>query len=128
MIARKNTEICEVFGRGDIDAYVAHFTEDCFQMNPGTEPLVGRAATAEHWRNLTRHGSWSFDLRVQEVLANGDLAVERGLGWLSFEPDDRSPAGVKAWSEKANYVAVWRLEADGEWRICWDAPVVVGTE
>ena len=53
----------------------------------------------------------------------GALAVERGVGQLFFSAVPGTPPGMDSWVGTADYLAVWRLEDDGEWRILWDAPV-----
>jgi hypothetical protein len=72
-------------------------------------------------------GQWAFDLRTQDVIITGPLAVERGVGTLSFTVEPDTPPEMDSRIGKAHYLAVWQLEEDGEWRILWDAPVEVGT-
>lgn len=63
-----------------------------------------------------------FDLQSQDVVVDGALAVERGVGKLSFTVGPETPPGMDSWVGTADYLAVWRLEHDGEWRILWGAP------
>ena len=128
IIERHNADLAGWYASGDIEQVAARFAEDCWQMNPGMPPLVGRAALRSFWQEAQQLGKWEFDLQLQDLTMSGPLAVERGLGTLTFTAGPGAPESMDSYVEKANYVAVWQLEEDGEWRILWDAPVSLGTE
>lgn len=79
IIERHNADLCQAFASGDIERYGQYFAGNCWQMNPGSEPLIGRAALVAGWRKQQELGQWAFDLQTQDVITNGPLAVERGV-------------------------------------------------
>lgn len=123
IIERHNAFASQCYARGDVDALASLFTADAWQMAPNNPPLVGRDAIREFWRAAVQWGSWSFALATQAVEVSGPLAVERGKYVLSFEAGSGAPHGAASFEDRGNYIACWRHEADGEWRVAGDAPV-----
>lgn len=108
---------------GQIDSLATMFAEDVWQMPPNSPPLVGREALRGFWSQAVRWGEWTFDLQVQDVVASGPIAVERGRYTLSFAAGREAPPEMASFEDRGHYVALWRRDPDGEWRIVWDAPV-----
>jgi uncharacterized protein (TIGR02246 family) len=109
------------YAEGNVDALAMLFAEDAWQMPPNQPPVVGRAAIKEYWRQAFRFGRWQFTLRTQTVEVSGDMAIERGKYVLRFTAEPTAP--MPSFVDRGNYLAHWRREADGEWRVVADAPV-----
>ena len=123
IIDRQNANLCRWYAAGDADAVAEVFAEDCWQLPPHAEPLVGRAALREFWRQATASGTWQFTIDAQEVVVSGAIAVERGTYTLRFTANPGTPPGLAPSEDRGNYIVMWRHDEDGEWRIVWDAPV-----
>ena len=122
-IARRNAEAVRCYALGDIDSLVSLFTEDAWQMPPNSPPLIGRQSIYAFWREAVQWGTWQFTLDTQDIAVSGSLAVERGKYVLQFTAGAGAPPGMTSFEDRGNYLAHWREDVDGEWRIAADAPV-----
>ena len=123
VIKERNSQLEKWYASGDIDAVAGVFANDCWQMPPHADPLVGRNALREWWKRAVTWGKWEFALDLQDVVVNCPIAVERGRYTVRFTANSGAPRGLVSFQDKGNYVVLWRMEADKEWRIVWDAPV-----
>jgi ketosteroid isomerase-like protein len=122
-IEEQNKKIVRWYEAGNVDSIAEAFVDDCWQMPPHMEPIVGRKALHEFWSSAVQWGKWKFTLDTQEVAVSGSLAVERGKYVLRFTAGPMAPPGLKTTEDRGNYVVLWRREADNHWRVVWDAPV-----
>lgn len=123
-IERINAALVRWYEAGQVDSVAAYMAEDVWQLPPMMEPTVGRAALHSFWTEMTSAGQWSFTLETQDVVVSGPLAAERGTFVVRYTPGAQPPEGLaQPFEDRGNYVVVWRREADGAWRILWDAPV-----
>ena len=123
IIEDHNANLVNWYAEGATDKVAEVFSEDCWQMPPNSEPMVGREALREGWRQAVMWGQWNFVLDSEDVITSGNIAVERGRYELKFTAGPEAPTGLSSYEDKGNYVVLWRQESDGEWRIVWDAPV-----
>jgi uncharacterized protein (TIGR02246 family) len=123
VIERHNATAVRCYATGDIDTLVSLCAEDVWQMPPNSPPLVGREAIHAFWTQAIEWGKWEFTFETQDVQVSGRMAVERGKYVLKFTASVTAPPGMKSFEDQGNYLAHWRLEPDGEWRIVADAPV-----
>ena len=76
----------------------------------GDTPLRGKQTVADSWEPYYRgpDAPFSWEPEMVVVLDSGALALSSG--------PVRNPAGERV----ATFQSVWRLEADGQWRIVFD--------
>ena len=123
IIEKHNADLCRWYASGAIDEVAEVFAEDCWQMPPRSEPIVGRVALHEFWKQAVQWGNWEFTLDTEDVVVSDRLAVERGTYTVRFEAGPSVPPGLESNEDRGNYVVLWRQEQDEQWRIVWDAPV-----
>ena len=80
--------------------------------------LRGADAVAEAWAVFFTADGPTIKWRpaIIEVLENGTLALSRGPYRVAAKDADGNP--VENWG---TFNSVWRLNADGEWRVVFDA-------
>jgi len=118
-----NAKTEQWYAAGHIDSVAQNFAQDVWQLPPNSPPLVGRDSLRSFWANAVRWGRWDFDFDAADVVVADSLAVERGRYTLKFTAGPEAP--MPSLEDEGNYVALWRRESDGRWRVVWDAPVSV---
>jgi ketosteroid isomerase-like protein len=76
----------------------------------GPKPLHGAQAVAEFWKRFysAPEAPFSWEPEQVEILESGTLALTSG--------PVRDPKGTVF----ATFTSIWRLEADGKWRVVFD--------
>jgi ketosteroid isomerase-like protein len=88
----------------------------------GLPPLTGAAAIRAFWFPECGPATTvtAMETPVDQLTADGDLAVGRGTGTLSFTlryPDGRQQSAT----QRSRYVTVLQRQPDGRWLILWRA-------
>jgi ketosteroid isomerase-like protein len=93
----------------DYGAFAAFLSEEAIFFGGG-EPLRGKQQVAAAWKGYFEKADapFSWAPEVVEVLPSGALAHSSGPVF--------NPAGERI----ATFNSVWRLDADGRWRIVFD--------
>ncbi len=93
----------------DHEAFRSFLASDAVFFN-GHTPIRGAEAVAEAWAGYFEgpDAPFSWHPDVTEVLDSGDLAFSSG------------PVLDPSGTEVGRFNSVWRLEADGAWRIVFD--------
>lgn len=101
----------------DLEASVAALAADGIMFPPGQPPVIGRAAVREYMRQAFAipgfSASWVTDTVI--VATGGDMAYTISRSRYTF-PD--TAGGIDTLHAKG--VAVWRRDADGQWRAVAD--------
>jgi ketosteroid isomerase-like protein len=99
----------------DLEAFGTFVSEEAVFFG-STGALRGREAVVEGWRPLFQEeeAPFSWAPEVVEVLESGTLAHSSG--------PVRDPEG----NVVATFSSVWRLEADGKWRVIFDKGCAAG--
>jgi uncharacterized protein (TIGR02246 family) len=102
------------------DAFATLIAEDAVFLG-STRVLKGRAAIAEAWQGYFGQGRPDFEWHPEtvELSGDGELGVTRGP-WVIRSRDKDG----KAVEESGTFNSTWRRQADGSWRILFDAGCV----
>jgi uncharacterized protein (TIGR02246 family) len=125
-IERRNADLARWIAAGQQDSVASVFAEDAVQMPPDAPRMVGREAIRQTWVQLMSAGTWRFEFDTEEVVVSGPVSVERGAYTLDFAPGQSAPPALGPMRTRGGYLAYWRRETDGEWRIVWYATVSEG--
>jgi uncharacterized protein (TIGR02246 family) len=118
-IERINADVVRWYAAGQADSVATAFASDARQMGPNSEPLVGRDAIRDFWRDALGWGKWTFELTTEDVRVSGPLAIERGIYKVAFVPGAGGPPGMPAFTDEGSYLVQWEFD-DGAWRIVND--------
>lgn len=104
--------------RHDAAAFAGHVDPDAVFGVNGRAPLRGRATIGEHWAGIVSGKAGRLDWYPDRVVvaASGDLAWSTGPAL--FELADGKGGSTPMLSR---FSSVWRRNADGEWRVVFDA-------
>ena len=92
-------------------------TEDVVSMECGSPSTVGLEADREGFRTGFAHDPrWKVSLisETVDVAGSGDMAVYRG----TYNEENSGAAGVLM-THKTNFIAEFKRERDGPWKIVW---------
>jgi ketosteroid isomerase-like protein len=111
-------EIVDGINTKDIAKATKFDAPDLVSMESGREPSVGAKADHDGLSMTFKYApSWHLTLidETVDVARAGDMAVYRGT-----YAEDSMRDGVP-YTHKGNYIAGFRRDADGMWRIHWSA-------
>jgi uncharacterized protein (TIGR02246 family) len=106
----------ESINSNDVARFLATVTDDIVFLPPNSEPIVGRDAV----------GAWvaGYFEAIQTVWtkATVELVVANGLAyeWYRYQVVDSPRDGGEAATDAGNGVNIYRLGADGTWRVWRD--------
>ena len=100
----------------DLKRFTSFLDEDVRFV--GNSVTRGPAAVTEAWKVFFAEGGPKIKWRPQfvEVLENGELALTRGPFRMIVTDEDGNT--TENWG---TFNSVWRLKADGEWKVVFDA-------
>ena len=122
-------DLVAAYNAHDADKSSAHNATDVVQMFHGGPNITGAAAALEENKKQaaadpTFHVTLANE--VVDVASAGDMAVYRSSYVVSFtDPKTKKPG-----AESGNYLAGYKKQADGSWKIAWsvvsDTPAAGG--
>lgn len=97
----------------DLDGYADLVCEDVMWLPPGGDPVEGRAAFRRWLAPFFEAYDYDFTIDDAAISVTGGYAVEKGRFRSVMTP--RSGGG--ATEHGGRFIALWREDADGRWRI-----------
>ena len=106
------------FNAHDVAKVVSHDAPDVVQMFHGFPNFVGVAGDTTNNQQFfaaNPNGKFAVADAAVDVAASGDMAVYRATYVLTFtDPKTKAPA-----TEHGNYLAGYKQQADGSWKMTW---------
>ncbi len=116
-IARSASAFSRALEAGDAAGMAAQYTDDATLIPPNGRLFTGREAILEFW---TPGGSdfrtLEHRLTTDRLEVSGDVATEVGTWYQRGQMRDDEPT-----ESSGRYLVVWRRQADGEWKMQFDA-------
>jgi ketosteroid isomerase-like protein len=108
-VADTERAFARTMARRDFKGFVSFLAEETIFFS-GETPLRGRQTVADAWKPFYEKpgAPFSWEPESVQVLDSGTLALSSGP---VFDPQGK---------RVATFNSVWRLEADGQWRIVFD--------
>ncbi|MBI1770773.1 MAG: SgcJ/EcaC family oxidoreductase [Burkholderiales bacterium] len=107
----------EATAAGDVDKLLDLMDEEVVFLVAGNPPMKGREQFAQNLRNILQTHHIAFSSQIQEIVVQADLAYTWSYLQVEIIPKHAGPQMRRA----GNVLSIWRLQADGKWRICRDA-------
>ena len=101
---------------GDVDAWVAAFTEDGAQMPPNAPANLGRESIRAWSQAFLAPFRVEFTLAVDEVQVAGDWAFERGTYTITLTPK----TGGEPLQDIGKYITIYERQSSGAWGMSRD--------
>jgi len=100
----------------DLERTLSFYTDDAILPWPNAPTAAGRDAIRAVWAEEFKDPAYALSWRTEEVVVahSGDLGYSRGSYDATYTPGDH------AVREHGKYLAVWRKQPDGAWRVAVD--------
>ena len=119
-VAAGNTEFARALVAGDARAMAAVFTDDGEVIPAMQRGFVSGRTEIEAYnaRRLEARRYLDVVITTVQLGVSGDVAWETGTSRITLQQGESAPVTVTG-----RYLAVWKREPDGRWRIRADLPV-----
>jgi ketosteroid isomerase-like protein len=97
------------------DSIATAFTDRGYQLAPNAPPAMGHDAIAAFHKQQFSMGQTVVHISVDQVTANGPVAVARGAYDLAVTPGPNAPAGMTAIADTGKWMGELR-QSGGTWR------------
>jgi ketosteroid isomerase-like protein len=102
------------FNRGDIAGFVRAYADDVWVFPPNEQPFQGPSAALDYFKRSYDRGFRNFQITTTGLDRQGSMAYETGIYNGEFPTPGQAGAVSR---DNGKYVAVWKRNADGEWRM-----------
>jgi uncharacterized protein (TIGR02246 family) len=104
-------------GANDADALMQELSDDVTFMPPGQAPARGKAAVRA-WYEGTIAEATTVEVQIHDrgVVVADDSGIESGSYVWTLSP----VGGGEPFATRGSFIAIWRKESDGAWRITSD--------
>ncbi|MFZ6741751.1 YybH family protein [Undibacterium sp. JH2W] len=102
---------------GDVDKLLDLMDEEVVFLIAGHPPMKGREQFTQNLRNILQTHHIASSAQIQEIVVQADLAYTWSYLQVEIIPKQAGPQMRRA----GNVLSIWRLQADGKWRISRDA-------
>jgi uncharacterized protein (TIGR02246 family) len=107
-IAVANEEFMAAVKRGDAAGLAALYTENGQVLPPNSDSVAGKGAIQMFWQAVMDMGIKEAELKLVEVEAHGDTAIELSTFTLHGEGGEAL--------DKGKYIVIWKREG-GQWKL-----------
>ena len=116
-IGRSASAFSRALEAGDAAGMAAQYTDDATLIPPNGRLFTGREAIVQFWtpRNPDFR-TLEHRLTTDRLEVSGDVATEVGTWYQKGQRGDEEPT-----ESSGRYLVVWRRQADGEWKMQFDA-------
>ena len=98
----------------DAAALAQLVTSDVILMPPHQPPVTGREGVVDWFSDVVKQArTVAVAVPQREVIVSGDVAIERGTFTWKVAPT-ASPSQIE---DRGNFLAIWRRQADGSWKV-----------
>ena len=116
-IRAMETERLNAISKGDVEGYLAVYSDKAVWMPPQAPEIVGKAAARYNLKQTLADASFSVQVETSEqVVMSPEWVLDRG-SFIITRTEKKDGEEV---SSTGSYVTVWNREADGKWRISYD--------
>lgn len=112
-LQQRRDEWVQLVNAGDLESYVALFSEDGVWLPPGQTAVVGRQAIREWLIPFFKQFDYNFSIQDEQTRIAGDWAIERG----TFHSELTHKEGGDPMHHSGKYVVLWHRSEDGLWHI-----------
>ena len=113
-----NAKFTAAVKAGDAATAASVYTTDATVLAPGSPALKGREAIAGMFGGwLSEMTVSEFTLTIEDVAVAGDYAIDTGTYSMTM----KAKAGGDPMPDKGKYLAVWKRQSDGSWKLLRDA-------
>ena len=105
----------------DLEGLVGHYADDAYFAAEGNKPADGSTEIRQLWSGALSDKAFKLSFASDKVDAGqgGDLAYSRG----HFTRQYTDPKSGKVMADSGSYVAVYKTQADGSWKVVEDFAV-----
>jgi len=113
VIEEANLKFAEAVLQGNAAAMAALYTDDATLLPPNSEMIQGRQNIEEFWKTAIPMGVKDFINPIVDVSGSCNLAYVISNYTLTNQPEGQE----EPIEDVGKYVAVWKLQADGSWKM-----------
>ena len=95
----------------NLNRVLGFYSDDAILISPEGGDVVGISAIRSHYERLFARTDLDIQLKIQDILLDGDLAVVRGVNDVTATSDDGSS------SARSKFLISLRRYPDGAWRV-----------
>ena len=109
------------FKAKDVEGLIAHYADGAYFIAPGAPPATGSTEIRKTFANALSDRAFAVNFASDriDVAASGDLAYSRG----HFTTKYTDPKTGKVMTENGSYIAVYKKQQDGSWKVVEDFAV-----
>jgi ketosteroid isomerase-like protein len=106
----------KVYSAKDLKQSVAFFDEQGSLLSPNDPVATGKAAISKLVASDFTYGDLTWHADKAGVAKSGDLGYTSGTYQFIFKDASGKPA-----TDKGKYLTVWKKQADGSWKVLFNA-------